>query len=44
VDYLKNMYLHGPRRYDFVGRKRKRGPRGFAGEVEMVCQRRRCLR
>lgn len=36
VEYLKNMWLHGPRRYDFVGVKRKRGSHGFVGDVERV--------
>ncbi len=36
VDYLKNMCLHGPRRYDFVGVRRRRGPHGLADGVEEV--------
>ncbi|HKZ95115.1 MAG TPA: hypothetical protein VJ249_11140 [Candidatus Bathyarchaeia archaeon] len=34
VEYLKNNYLRGPRPYDFVGVKRKRGPDGFVGEAD----------
>lgn len=36
VEYLKEMCLHGPRRYDFVGVKRKKGPHGLAGDIEDV--------
>lgn len=36
VDYLKNMCLRGPRRYDFVGTRRRHDPHGLAGEVEEV--------
>ena len=36
MDYLKKMCLHGPRRYDFVGVRRKHGPHGLIGEVDEV--------
>lgn len=36
VEYLKEMWLHGPRRYDFVGVRRRRGRHGLVGEVEEV--------
>jgi len=33
-EYLKNSYLHGPRRYDFIGVKRRCLAPGFVGDVE----------